>query len=144
MAWPEPKPGLVIRYAYLWDRESQTGRDGGVKDRPCAVVLAHTDANGRRRVYVLPITHSDPGSDDAVEIPPKVKNHLGLDSGRSWIMLTEVNVFNWPGPDLRPVPGRGQFSAAYGYLPPRFLQMVRDRFLELRQRHRTGFVTRTE
>ena len=55
MIWPEPEPGLVIRYSYLWDREARAGREEGVKDRPCAVVMTVTpDTAADRRVYVLP------------------------------------------------------------------------------------------
>ena len=56
MSWPVPRPGLVIRYAYLWRREARAGREEGSKDRPCAVVLAHKDQEGETRVYVLPVT----------------------------------------------------------------------------------------
>ena len=40
MSWPEPRPGLVIRFSYLWKPEADAGRVEGVKDRPCAIVLA--------------------------------------------------------------------------------------------------------
>lgn len=49
MSWPDPQPGLVIRYADLWRREAFAGQDEGSKDRPCAVVLARTDEHGRTR-----------------------------------------------------------------------------------------------
>lgn len=39
MSLPRPQPGLVIRYAYLWKREYDQGRDEGSKDRPCAIVM---------------------------------------------------------------------------------------------------------
>ena len=56
-ALPEPIPGLIIRYSYLWHREHLEGRDEGQKDRPCAIVAAlRTDENGDIRVLVLPIT----------------------------------------------------------------------------------------
>ena len=29
MSFPEPKPGLVIRYSCLWEREALSGRDEG-------------------------------------------------------------------------------------------------------------------
>jgi len=42
---PEPVPGLVIRYSYLWYAEHVLGREEGQKDRPCAIVAAiRTDA----------------------------------------------------------------------------------------------------
>ena len=107
MSWPEPQPGLVIRYAYLWRREAEAGRDEGVKDRPCAIVVAvKTDAD-ETMVYVLPITHTAPRlAEDGLELPAATKTRLGLDASRSWIMLTEANVFAWPGPDLRFVQGQ--------------------------------------
>ncbi len=143
MSWPEPRPGLVIRYAYLWHREARAGREEGVKDRPCAVVLAHADEDGRTRVYVLPITHTPP-ADEAVEIPAAVKAHLGLDADRSWIVVTEANRFYWPGPDLRFLPGMGAESVAYGYLPPGLLRRVRDRFVALARERRAGLVGRAD
>ncbi|HKR89678.1 MAG TPA: hypothetical protein VJS38_16020 [Phenylobacterium sp.] len=47
-------------------------------------------------------------------------------------MVTEANVFTWPGPDLRPTPGQGPESVAIGMPPPRFFAHVRDRFLAMR------------
>jgi hypothetical protein len=32
-----------------------------------------------------------------------IRAHLGLDAERCWIMVTEINRFIWPGPDLRPI-----------------------------------------
>ena len=144
MSWPEPRPGLVIRYAYLWHREARAGRQEGVKDRPCAVILSNIDEDDRRRVYVLPITHAAPLRDEAVEIPRAVKQHLGLDDEQSWVLLSEVNAFFWPGPDLRPLAGRGPESVAYGFLPPRLFQIVRDRFLALRRERRATIIARNE
>jgi len=40
MALPEPECGLVISYSYLWKHESGSGQTEGLKDRPCAIVLA--------------------------------------------------------------------------------------------------------
>ena len=113
MSLPAPRPGLVIRYSYLWAREAEDGRDEGVKDRPCAIVLVVLDERDRQRVQVLPVTHSPPDDPrDALEIPQPVKARLGLDHERSWIVLTELNEFIWPGPDLHFLPGRGPESVA--------------------------------
>ena len=145
MTWPTPQPGLVIRYSYLWQREARTGQEEGVKDRPCAVIIARTDDEGRTRVYALPITHSaPPDADTAIEIPPVVKARLGLDGERSWVVVSEANVFAWPGPDIRFVPGKESDSAAYGYLPPGFFRVVRDRFLAADLRRKAAHVARTE
>jgi len=145
VTWPSPQPGLVIRYSYLWEREAQAGREEGVKDRPCAIIVARRDEDGATRVYVLPITHSAPVQlDEALEIPAPVKARLGLDGERSWVMVSEANTFVWPGPDLRLLPGKGLESAAYGFLPPKFFRVVRERFLAANRANRAAFVKRTE
>ncbi|RBP16429.1 hypothetical protein DFR50_10571 [Roseiarcus fermentans] len=81
-------------------------------------------------VLVLPITRSPPGDPaSAVEIPTVTKKRLGLDDGRSWILLTEWNEFVWPGPDLRRLPNRTDATVAYGVLPPSLFAAIRERFL---------------
>jgi len=85
MALPEPVPGLIIRYSYLWYREHLEGRDGGQKDRPCAIIAAiRKTEGGNIRVLVLPVTHTPPDQISlAVEIPMRVKERLHLDDARS-------------------------------------------------------------
>ena len=46
MSWPTPQAGLVIRYSYLWQSEAAAGREEGVKDRPCAVILVVEGVEG--------------------------------------------------------------------------------------------------
>ncbi|HEY1936215.1 MAG TPA: hypothetical protein VGG99_29765 [Acetobacteraceae bacterium] len=110
---------MVIRYAFLWRSEEARGREEGVKDRPCAVVLATRRTGQALTVVVSPITHAvppDPGA--AVEIPAAVKARLKLDAARSWIVISEVNVFRWPGTDIRPIDPRDRSQGyAYGFLP---------------------------
>lgn len=145
MSWPRPQPGLVIRYSYLWESEARQGREEGVKDRPCAIILIAVAENGEDRVLVLPITHTAPADPTtAVEIPAATKARLGLDAGRSWIVLTELNEFIWPGPDLRPVAGQGLGSIAYGFLPPGLFKIARERFLEIYKRQRVSRVPRSQ
>ena len=62
--WPAPRPGLVVRFSYLWKREADAGREEGVKDRPCAVVIAIEGREAHPRVIVLPVTHSPPQPPD--------------------------------------------------------------------------------
>jgi hypothetical protein len=58
---PEPVPGLVIRYSYLWHSEYVRGLEEGQKDRPCAIVAAvRSDETGLTRILVLPVTHTAP------------------------------------------------------------------------------------
>jgi hypothetical protein len=92
-----PEPGLVIRYDFLWKHESQDGQEHGLKDRPCAIILASTVRDdGSRDIVLCPITHNPPEpGQNAVEIPLKVALHLGLDDVRSWIKTHEVNTLVW-------------------------------------------------
>lgn len=155
MALPEPQGGLVISYAYLWRHESEAGQIEGVKNRPCAIVLVvrregaiparGSDATAKPPetltiVTVAPITHTPPHDPAAaIEIPARVKQHLGLDSERSWIIFDEFNEFAWPGFDLRPVAGKpGRYD--YGFLPPALYRTIIERIIELR-RHRRVFVS---
>ena len=81
--------------------------------------------------------------DDGIELPSAVKARLGLDDRRSWVILTEGNAFMWPGPDLRPLPGQPLQTVAYGVLPPRLFQVIRDRFVALARARRLGLTNRT-
>lgn len=145
MSWPVPQPGLVVRYAYLWHREAVAGREEGVKDRPCAIVVATPDEDGETRVTVVPVTHSPPGADtEAIELPQTVKARLGLDGERSWVVLDEVNRFRWPGPDLRMVGGRDPATSAYSFLPPDFFAVLQERMIARYRRGRLRAVRRTE
>jgi hypothetical protein len=124
VALPDPEPGLVISYAYLWHSEHRTGREEGQKDRPAVIILMiEREAEGATMVTVLPITHRAPADPaGGVEIPAPVKRHLGLDEDRSWIIVSEGNEFLWPGYDLRKVPRSGRYD--YGFLPPRLFDRV--------------------
>jgi hypothetical protein len=101
-SWRIPEPADVLSYSYLWAREAAKGEESGRKDRPVVVVVAAIARKTGTQLLVAPITHVPPErAADAVEIPATVKRQLGLDSARSWIALTELNGFIWPGPDIR-------------------------------------------
>ena len=140
MNLPVPRPGLVIRYGFLWSKERAKGATEGVKDRPCAIIVAaRHDPNGDIQTIVAPITHRPPEEPAAsIEIPTATCKSLGLDSGRHWLRLDELNKFAWPGYDLRLVPGRpGRYD--YGMLPPGLFRQLRDGILA-RQKTRAGRV----
>jgi PemK-like, MazF-like toxin of type II toxin-antitoxin system len=137
VAFPEPQPGLVIRYAYLWRSEAVREREEGGKYRPCAVVLAtKRGPDSKTTVVVAPITHSPPQDPKAtIEIPASMKARLGLDDERSWIVTNDLNYFVWPGSDMRPVnPHKPEQGIAYGFLSQhitqRLISEVRDRMRE--------------
>ena len=144
MSWPVPRPGLVIRYSYLWESEARQGREEGIKDRPCAIILVLLREGEHPIVRVLPVTHALPADPaDALEIPQPTKQRLGLDSERSWVVLSEANDFIWPGPDLRPAVNGDPSSVAYGMLPPGFMRVLRERLVQ-RRSARLAVTKRTE
>jgi len=109
------------------------------------MVLASRHHDDETQVLVVPVTHSPPENfADALELPPAVKQHLGLDSNRSCVVLSESNLFDWPGPDLRRVGDRDNSSVAYGFLPPRLFAELRRRCLALEAVARSLRVQRTE
>jgi hypothetical protein len=138
---PEPKPGLVIRYDYLWSREAAAGRDQG-KERPACLVAA-TDATASPRfVVILPITHTRPdGETVGLEIPAKVRDALGLDDAPCWVIVSEHNVDEWPNAGLAPLPGRPRVFS-YGFIPPGLFARVKAKFLEVYEKGRTAEVRR--
>jgi hypothetical protein len=140
---PVPEPGLVISYSYLWHSEYQRDQEEGLKDRPCAIILIAKDEGGQTTVTVVPITHSPPKT-DAVEIPLTVKRRLGLDEARSWAVVSEVNRFVWPGPDLRPVMRDDREGFDYGFLPPALFRQLRERFLAVAATQRLKTVPRSQ
>lgn len=142
MAIPVPEPGLVVSYAYLWDREARDGQEEGRKDRPCVIALAvQRQQDGETWVTVLPVTHSAPAdAAAAVEIPAAVKRHLGLDDERSWVVVSEGDQFVWPGYDLRKVRGSGRYD--HGFLPPRFFARILAAFRAWHASHRVNLTLR--
>ena len=131
MTFPAPKPGLVIRYSFLWSHERDDGADEGAKDRPSAIVVAaQLRENGEVMVIVAPITHAPPADPlDSIEIPQAIGRSLGLDERSQWLRLDELNRFGWPGYDLRSIPGRpGDY--AYGMLPRPLFERLRQGILD--------------
>ncbi len=128
MAIPAAEAGLVIRYDYLWRHQADRRRDQS-KDRPACIVASVAGKDDNTEVVILPITHAPPSPDlAAVEIPPRVKAHLGLDADRSWVIVAECNLDVWPSPDMAEIPGRPG-AYAYGFLPPRLFRQIRDAFV---------------
>lgn len=140
MSIPDPVPGAVIRYEFLWSHEQRTGKLDASKGRPCAVVVAIPRAeSGAVQTVVAPITHTPPDEPDAsIEISAAVCRSLGLDDGRHWIRIDELNSFAWPGIDLRHIPGKpGAYM--YGMLPKTLFEQIRRGVLE-RQKSRKGMI----
>ena len=92
------------------------------------MVVALGDAEGTApKLFVAPITTQppvDPGA--AIEVPNTLKKPAGLDAARCWVVLTELNIFRWPGPDVRPVEGNPDRSPIMGAFPARFYESIRE------------------
>lgn len=142
-----PRVGAVIGYSYLCAAEADEGRTEGRKDRPAAIVMGRGDLGPAPIAYVLPVTHSPPAPGETgrrMELPAAIKRQLGLDDQRSWIVLDELNVFAWPGFDLRPVPNADPPRCEYGILPSGFFDNLKVRMLALAAADRLRIVKRRE
>lgn len=128
-----PKPGFVIRYLYDWPTEELAASVSAEKERPAVIILSVIKSADRILVRVAPITHREPEDDmaRAIELPALTKARLGLDGQRSWVILDHANEFVWPGPDVRPVPGRDPATIYYGPLPPAFYDAMKLKLLGL-------------
>jgi hypothetical protein len=130
VALPHPKPGLVVRYDYVWSQEAAAGQLHG-KDRPTCLVAASDEHARPRFVVLLPITHTPPaGETVGIEIPAKVKQALRLDDEPSWIIVSEYNIDEWPNGGLSPLSGRPE-AFAYGFIPPGLFAKIKTSFLTL-------------
>jgi len=142
---PQPLPGLVLHYSYLWHDERHRGREEGIKNRPCVIVSAAAVSANEVQVMVVPVTHRPPRHpDDAIEMPAITKQRLGMDDARSWIVVTELNRFRWPGPDLRPIPGIRSGSFAYGIVPPKLFSKLKAGILESARKQTLLLTSRSE
>lgn len=117
---PEPCAGLVIFYDYTWHADFERNGESD-KPRPCLVmgVKHNPERPNNPQVAVVPITHKAPAKtlkDFSIHIPKQLGQSVGLDNMRSYIRCNEVNVFDWPGPDLTPIPGVGARKFDYGLI----------------------------
>lgn len=109
MPLPKPAPGLVIGYEFLYREDEAAGLENANRPHPCAVILV-TEDGPNQRVRLVAISHSSPSPNNArhhMQLTPTECGQMGLDSGDHWINLRDINSFDWPGYDLRPIaPGK--------------------------------------
>lgn len=130
MELPKPEPGRVIRYEFLWRDEAEAGLEYGEKPRPCAIIVAVINEAGRTDTVVASITHTPPTAPaEGIEVPAQVRAHLGLDEQLARVVVTDLNVFAWPGFDLSPIPGRDPPTCDYGMLPSKLFDKIKTRIL---------------
>jgi hypothetical protein len=99
------------------------------------------DRHGDTRVVVVPVTHTAPRDPTvSIALPAAVRAALGLDDAPSWVRLDELNVFSWPGYDLRAIPGTDRID--YGPLPKRLFEQIRAGIVALDRARRVRQATR--
>jgi hypothetical protein len=144
----KPPVGHLIAYAYLWQSQSNTREDGS-KTYPTAVVMAREDIGSVPLAYVLGISHKPPMAEErALEVPPKLKRYLGMDAKPTWIYTDQLNVFAWPGPDLRLAEEISRLPTArggcvIGALPTDWFEQVKAHLAESHRLKAVKAVNRT-
>jgi len=129
MPLPAPKLGLVVHYGFVWIGAGRRSPPDAGKHRPCLIVdleqVEEPDLPGRSivRVTYLPISHVAPrGGEQAIAIPSRVAQHLGLTAQQSLIYTSYEMEDDWPF-DLAHLPGSGS-RFDYGFVPPRLFEAV--------------------
>lgn len=119
MSFDDIVSATIIRFPYLWVRESLRGETEGRKSRPVAVGVRMAKPQGNDVLLLFPITSKAPEKGRfAVEIPEMEKRRAGLDGDmRLWLVLDEYNL-DTIGRSyyLEPEPPLGRFSKAF-FLP---------------------------
>jgi hypothetical protein len=136
-----------VAYEFLW-RSQRQYREDGFKVYPTAIVSARDLDGGAILTYALGISHSLPLSGQrAVEVPVRLKRHLGLDDRASWIYTDQLNVFVWAGADLRPASWLSDKpnldSCVIGALPSGWFQGLLGHLDESRKLQRLAAIKRT-
>jgi len=145
----KPPVGHVVAYEYLWASQTDE-REDGKKVYPCSVVMADSTAGGQSVAYLLGISHSPPRPGEAaLAVPLQLKLRLGLDRQPAWIYLNQINVFVWPGPDLRPGRHVSTRPAAadtcdIGPLPDDWFALLQRELVEAYRQRRVKLIRRTD
>jgi uncharacterized protein YifN (PemK superfamily) len=109
------------------------------------VVVATEKKPHGTQLLVVPVTTRLPrDSGVAVEMPARVRQHLGLGEERCWILADEYNLFTWPGPDIRPIARGRRVSPYYGSIPARLFEQVRALIEQAAKAGRLRATKRTE
>ncbi|MGB3312810.1 MAG: hypothetical protein WBB85_00175 [Albidovulum sp.] len=93
MPTTRPEIGAVWHYPYLWKWQAETGETEGRKPRPTLLSAVVPIAGDTTRLYLLPITGSEPTADrDALEVPiTEIRRAELSEYKRLWIIFDEHN-----------------------------------------------------
>jgi hypothetical protein len=140
MKTPDPFPGLVIGYSYLWHHDYKLERDFSEKPATHGVVLSVEEEVGDKLVIVAALTDIKRRDTEGIELPEATRIRLGLPSPQYWIIISEVNRFVWPGPDLRSVSALTENGLSA--IPPALFETVKSAMRALSKRDQLKAVTR--
>jgi hypothetical protein len=144
----EPPIGNLVAYEYLWLSQQNT-REDGAKVYPVALIFAKKIIASVTLAYAVGMSHKPPdASEKAIEVPRKLKRHLGLDEDPSWIYCDQLNEFTWPGPDLRPAERlsklpKARDSCIIGALPKDWFALVKQHVVDNLKLKRVQIIRRT-
>ena len=87
------KPGVVITYPYLWQREADNGETEGRKPRPTCIAVSVRGHDGGTHLVLLAVTSQPPASQRiAIEVPDTELRRGGLkDWQKAWVIVDEYN-----------------------------------------------------
>jgi hypothetical protein len=142
---PEPIPGLIFRYGYVWLEDCRKGRTDPSKDRPACIIARIAQQADRSLkivddvavqpgdVIILPITTKPPGRGQvAVELTADEKRLCRLNPDfPSWLIVSEFNADIWPNADLSLIPGTSRID--YGIARPGLIRRIGQSFLGARR-----------
>ena len=136
----EPKIGDVWRYPYLWRREALDGEETGRKPRPTALAAVVPVSQKSTRLYLLPITGTEPFAEqNALEIPATEIRRAGLSEyKRLWVIIDEYNR------DELETSFYFESHAGIGSFSKAFVQVMAGRFAEAIRARKTQEVKRTD
>jgi hypothetical protein len=127
----EPPIGNLVAYEYLW-LSQQNIREDGAKGLSSSLIFAKKIIASVTLAYAVGMSHKPPdASEKAIEVPRKLKRHLGLDEDPSWVYTDQLNEFTWPGPDLRPAEWLSNLPSArdsciIGALPKNWFALLKQ------------------
>jgi hypothetical protein len=144
----EPPIGNLVAYEYLWLSQARV-REDGAKVYPVALIFAKKIIASVTLAYAVGMSHSPPDvSESAIQVPTKLKRHLGLDENPSWIYTDQLNEFAWSGPDLRPAEWLSNLPSArnscvIGALPTNWFALVKEDVVKNLRQQRAHIIRRT-
>jgi hypothetical protein len=144
----EPPIGNLIAYEYLW-LSQKDAREDGAKVYPVALLFAKKFVGPVTLAYAVGMSHKPPEpAERAIEVPKKLKRHLGLDEDPSWIYTDQLNEFAWSGPDIRPAEWISTLPSArdtcvIGALPNSWFGLIKRDVIENLKLKRAQIIRRT-